>query len=95
MIAIYSGTSAPRAYVDEPPREPTRQFRAPVFDHAADEFRARLVLAFKHRNRSEFAQARLRTVLRIFRDGAPGNPARLIIAAFDAQNREALGLEGL
>lgn len=37
MIAIYSGTSEPRAYVDAPSHEPTRRFRSPVFDRQARE----------------------------------------------------------
>ncbi len=88
MIAIYSGTSAPRVYEPEPAREQTRQFRSPVFDHSVEEFQARRWLMEWHRRRSPIARARLATIAACYYYGTE----RLLLNAFDQQAREALGV---
>lgn len=85
MIAVYSGTSAPRMLVDEPSREPTLVFRSPVFDHSADELDVRAQLAARYAARSLYAQARLRVIERVRDGGIPGATARDLLAAFDVQ----------
>lgn len=97
-VVVRAGlAAAERMVIDYPERrEVTRQFPAPVLDdHTADEFAARLSLAFRQRDASEVARARLSIVMRLYDPKGEHASQRKLLRAFDAQNAAVLGHEVL